>query len=128
MSSMINIDKQVSYWRRGADEDIEAASALIEKRIYRNGLYFVHLAIEKSLKALVCRKTQDLAPRTHNLVRLAEIAGIELSGDRRRELEELSIFCLQARYPDEERPPISRVEADIHSSKGREICQWLMNQ
>lgn len=41
----------------------------------RHGLFLAHLALEKTLKAHVCRTTGELAPKTHNLVRLAEMAG-----------------------------------------------------
>jgi HEPN domain-containing protein len=76
---MINIEKQVAYWRDGAVEDWEIAQELIERGRTRHGLFFVHLSLEKLLKAHVCRHTQDLAPRLHNLVRLAELAALPLS-------------------------------------------------
>jgi len=45
-----------------------------EKNRIRHGLFLANLALEKALKALVCKATRDLAPRIHNLVRLAELA------------------------------------------------------
>ncbi len=66
---MIDIAKQVAYWREGAVEDWEVARDLIERGKTRYGLFFVHLSLEKLLKAHVCRHTQDVAPRLHNLVR-----------------------------------------------------------
>lgn len=68
---MIVIEKQVAYWQDGAIEDWGVAKELIKRNKTRHGLFFVHLALEKLLKAQVCRRTQDLAPRVHNLVRLA---------------------------------------------------------
>ena len=72
---MIDIEKHVDFWREGAREDWAVALELVNKERTRHGLFFAHLALEKALKALVCQKTRDLAPRTHNLVRLAEFAG-----------------------------------------------------
>jgi HEPN domain-containing protein len=46
-------------------------------------LFFAHLALEKLLKAHVCRATRDLAPRVHALLRLAERAGLMLPEDWR---------------------------------------------
>ena len=69
---MFDIGKQIAYWRDGAAEDWRVAQDLIKRRKVRHGLFFAHLALEKLLKALVCRRTQDLAPRIHSLVRLAE--------------------------------------------------------
>ena len=43
---MINIEKQVAYWRDGAVEDWEIAQELIERGRTRHGLFFVHLSLE----------------------------------------------------------------------------------
>lgn len=76
---MVDISKQVSHWREGAVEDWGVAQELIDRNKIRHGLFIAHLALEKTLKAHVCRITGELAPRIHNLVRLAEIGGLTLS-------------------------------------------------
>lgn len=58
----IDITKQVEYWQAGALEDWQVAVELIETGRTRHGLFFAHLALEKLLKAFVCRATLDLAP------------------------------------------------------------------
>jgi HEPN domain-containing protein len=68
---MIDIAQQVHFWRDGAQEDLTVVQELLERGRIRHGLFFMHLALEKLLKAHVCRQTHDLAPRLHNLVRLA---------------------------------------------------------
>jgi HEPN domain-containing protein len=70
---MIDIEKQVNYWQKGAIEEWDLAQDLVKRNKTRHGLFFAHLALEKLLKAHVCRQTQDLPPRTHNLTRLAEL-------------------------------------------------------
>jgi HEPN domain-containing protein len=104
---MINIEKQVAYWRDGAVEDWEIAQELIERGRTRHGLFFVHLSLEKLLKAHVCRHTQDLAPRLHNLVRLAELAALPLSQAQVDVLAEINAFHIEGRYPDVLIPPPS---------------------
>jgi HEPN domain-containing protein len=76
---MVNIDKQVKYWYTSALEDWEVASELIKLGHTRHGLFFAHLALEKMLKAHVCRTINDLAPRLHTLLRLAERTNLKLS-------------------------------------------------
>jgi len=71
---MIDINKQINFWRSGGEEDLAVARDLVNRNRIRHGLFFAHLALEKALKAHVCRVTQDIAPRLHNLVRLAELA------------------------------------------------------
>ena len=90
---MLDIEKQVAYWRDGAIEDWEVAQDLLKHRRTRHGLFFVHLALEKLLKAHVCRHTNDLAPRLHNLIRLAELAKLTPT---QTQLD----FNLEGRYPD----------------------------
>lgn len=79
---MINVDKQVIYWHDGAVEDWQVAQTLIDNHKIRHGLFFAHLTLEKLLKAHVCRWTRDLAPRTHNLSRLAELSNLPFQSDQ----------------------------------------------
>jgi HEPN domain-containing protein len=65
---MVDISKQINYWRDGATEDWAVAQELIDRDKIRHGLFIAHLALEKMLKAHVCRKTAELAPRIHNLL------------------------------------------------------------
>jgi HEPN domain-containing protein len=41
-----------------------------------------HMALEKALKALVTEETQQLPPRTHNLIDLAQRAHVVLSQEQ----------------------------------------------
>ena len=86
---MVDIAKQIAYWRDGAMEDIEVAEHLVGSGRTRHGLFFAHLALEKILKALVCKETQDLAPRSHNLLRLAELACLSLNSEQSNTLDEV---------------------------------------
>lgn len=98
---MIDIGKQVNHWRKSAIEDLDVAEDLILNR-HRvlHGLFFVHLALEKLLKALVCQKTQKLAPYIHNLIRLSEIADLHLDPQHKTLLADVNDFNLSGRYPD----------------------------
>jgi len=100
---MIDISKQIDYWRAGADEDWQVAVELVDAGRTRHGLFFAQLALEKLLKAHVCRATRDLAPRIHALLRLAERAGLMLPEDWRVFLARFDRYQLEGRYPD--RPP-----------------------
>ena len=73
---MIDVEQQIAYWQAGAVEDWQVAGELINLRRTRHGLFFAHLALEKLLKAHICRATADLAPRIHTRLRLAERTGL----------------------------------------------------
>ena len=125
---MIDIDRQIDYWREGAKEDWTVGLELVSSNRTRHGLFFIHLALEKLLKAHVCRHTQDLAPRVHNLVRLSEIAGIDLSETQIDVLAELNAFNLEARYPEFGIPPATLAEAQNYIKRAGEIFEWLTKQ
>jgi len=59
---MFDIDQQIAHWRAGAQEDWGVAVELVERRRIRHGLFFAQLAIEKALKAHVCRAGNREAP------------------------------------------------------------------
>ena len=67
---------------------------------YIEGLVFCHLTIEKIFKALVVKRTKQLAPKTHNLNYLYELSGIKVSDDAILFLSVLMKYQLEGRYPD----------------------------
>jgi HEPN domain-containing protein len=60
-------------WLDYSCPDWEVAIELVSINRFRHGLYFAHLALEKILKAHVCKETHDLAPKIHNLIDLTQL-------------------------------------------------------
>ena len=123
----MDIEKQMAYWRSGATEDWEAGLTLIRDGKTRHGLFFAHLALEKALKALVIRETKEVAPRIHNLVRLAELARLNLSDSEIDILADMNQFQMEGRYPESPPAMLKQKEAEIYIETSRELFQWLMN-
>ena len=97
---MINIEKQINYWVDGAFDDLKSAKVLIERDRFLHGLFFCHLVIEKMIKAFVVKETGEIAPRSHNLIYLAEKAKLVFNEDDEIFLGILMKYQLQGRYPD----------------------------
>ena len=125
---MVDAEKHVEHWRRGAEEDWEVAGELMRSGRIRHGLFFAHLALEKVLKAHVCRRTRDIAPRIHRLDRLAEIAGIALPGEHQRVLVRMNDFNLKGRYPESPASFPTPAEAQAYLAAAREAYEWLMKE
>jgi HEPN domain-containing protein len=125
---MIDSDKQAQHWREGAEDEWTLAGELIARGRVRHGLFFAHLALEKLLKAHVCRHTRDLAPRSHNLPRLAELGGIVLSQEQHALLERMNDFNLEGRYPEMSAPLLTLAEAESYLARASEVYEWLMGQ
>ena len=125
---MVDIQKQIDYWRLGALEDIAVAGELIGNKRFRHGLFFAHLALEKVLKAHICKKTKQLAPRIHNLIRLSEIIEIDISEDYLNHLADMNEFNLEGRYPIQYIDTTNQQEADAYLSLTTEVHEWLARQ
>jgi HEPN domain-containing protein len=125
---MVDIAQQVIHWRDGANEEWQVALELLERGRTRHALFFTHLAIEEALKAHVCRRTGDLAPRTHNLVRLAELGGLRPDEAQLRILSSLNEFSQAGRYPEGVAPTPTIEEARHYVVDGEQVLKWLMSE
>jgi len=90
--------------------------------------FFVHLAIEKAIKACVVEATCDIAPRSHDLLLLAQRVGIALTEERGDFLARVQVYCLEGRYPAQLPPsPSPRMLArDLQDAQ--EMVRWLSAQ
>ena len=122
---MIDIQKQISYWINGADDDIVTAEILIHEKRNLHGLFFCHLVIEKALKAHFVKNTGDIAPRSHNLIHISENAGLTIDDDTQIFLGILMKYQLQGRYPDYN--PLLPEQAIVNEyfNKTKNLFQWL---
>ena len=103
MKRTINIQEIKEYWMEEASEALNVAWHLYEKNDYSYALFFGHLAIEKLFKALHVVRKGEHAPYIHNLQRLAEIIGIDVTEEQEESLTRITRFNLEARYPDQKR-------------------------
>lgn len=87
-------------WKDGAADALDTAEKLFADKKYHHSLFFVHLAVEKLLKALHQKRKNEPAPPLHNLSRLAKLSAIEINVETEEELKEISSFSVSARYDD----------------------------
>lgn len=125
---MVDIAKQIVFWRESAKEDWAVARQLVDTGRMRHGLFFAHLALEKIIKSLVCKHSQDIAPRIHNLSRLSEMAGITLINEYVDILAEMNAFHIEGRYPESLTAPPTKEEAIKYLTRAEKVYQWLMNR
>ena len=122
---MLDINKQIDYWSKGAISDIETAELLLNGRKFIEGLFFCHLTIEKILKALVVKSTNQLAPKSHNLIYLSELAKLSLSTDDSSFLSVLMKYQIEGRYPEfMPKPPSNKIVND-YLCKTKDLLECL---
>lgn len=91
----------VDYWLTSSADDLDTAEKLFVAKKYHHCLFFVHLAVEKLLKAIYVTKKKEAAPPIHDLVRLAQKTEIvQLDQNTIDQLTEISTFNVAARYDD----------------------------
>ena len=91
-------------------------------------LFCSQQALEKRLKAIVVESTQAFPPRTHDLVKLAQTAGVDLSDERDVFLRTLTKYYIGTRYPEEISMLADEVTKEIASqalSQTKEFLEWL---
>ena len=92
----------VRFWKEASIRDLDAARDIFEKtKNYVTVLFYIHLAIEKILKALYVYDRREHAPFSHNLMYIAKETGVDLSMKDKKIFAEINEFNIECRYPDE---------------------------
>lgn len=91
-------NEAVEYWNSSAQEDWEVAESLLTSKKFNHALFFLQLTLEKLIKAIHIARRDDHPLYVHNLVLLAQKAGLELDVQAQEDLKEISSFNVSARY------------------------------
>lgn len=95
-------DKQklINHWIVASEEDYDTMIAMYEVQRFSWALFVGHLAIEKLLKAYFVVVKGDYPPFSHNLLKLAKDAQLELTEEKTLDLITITAFNLNTRYDD----------------------------
>lgn len=123
-----NVKSIVDYWKNSSDQDFKTMKHLMDSRDYHWALFLGHLVLEKLLKAVYVSKHQKHALFSHDLLRLAEKAEIEIEEEFTDWLDEISTFNLNARYDNYKQDfykLVTREFAEIWIERIEKLRQWL---
>lgn len=98
MNEDVDIDKTYSHWINTSDKDSVTMDHLYHSKDYHWSLFIGHIVIERLLKACVVKETRKHAPFTHDLTKLASLAGLRFSEEQLDWLDTISTFNLNVRY------------------------------
>ena len=126
---MNNIDL-MKYWIKSSDKDYDVMLDLKEKNRNTYCLFFGQMVIEKLLKALYAKnnKGAPYAPKSHDLLYLAEKLNIELTEEQEITLNEITTFNLSTRYDDYKRAFYNKCSDEYTEeqiNKIKEVKTWL---
>ena len=93
---MVDIEKQIAFWRSSAEEDWDVARQLVENERTRHGLFFAHLAHKKFLRRSFYKHSR--------IWRQLPISGFPIGGlpsiQRRWSSGLMNAFHIEGRYPE----------------------------
>lgn len=124
-----DINKLVQYWLKAAEMDMQTAAEIHENtKKYVSVLFYIHLSLEKILKALYVTRKKEHAPFSHNLLYIAKNAGLELNDKQTKLLTEINDFNIECRYPDEKFSIYKTATSAFtgkYLKKAAEFMQWI---
>ena len=127
------MDAPVQEWLGIAHEDYDAADVMFRNHKYLYSAFMCQQALEKALKALYQHRFSEVPPRKHDLVRLADQAGVlsACSDNQKMLLSTLTEFYIEARYPGDRAELSARCDRDFAGAileDTREMIMWLEKQ
>jgi HEPN domain-containing protein len=125
MMADFDVYKQVKQWTEGALSSWDDAQFLIKSGRNVFGLFALHLAMEKLIKAHVIKTTEELPPRIHNLLTLASLASLSLTPEQELLLVELNTFNVRGRYSDTPMEQPTKDQTMFIFKQAKEVFKWL---
>lgn len=98
---MNNIDL-IKFWIESSNNDYDTMNVLFAGKKYTWSLFVGHLVIEKLLKALYAKENKGApyAPKSHDLLYLAEKIKLEITEEQETLLNIITRFNIDGRYDD----------------------------
>lgn len=127
----MDIRKQIDYWKKSAEHDLDTAKSLIKEKKFDWALFLGHLVLEKTLKAIYVQENEVFPPKTHNLILLINETGISVSEEESDFFDEVNTFNISTRYPDEQFKFYQLCTEEFTLEKFKEIeakYQWLLSK
>jgi len=123
-----NADEVVQHWIAMADNDFNAMIDNFAAKRYNWALFIGHLTLEKLLKACYVKFNRQHAIPSHNLLKIATNAGLNLSEEMQTQLVTITAFNINARYDDYKMEFYNRCTPEFTSfwvDAIKTIVQWI---
>ncbi|PEN14187.1 hypothetical protein CRI94_03865 [Longibacter salinarum] len=121
-----------SDWWEQSRRDLRAAEHLLNEGFSAHAVALAHLAVEKSMKAILRDRSGEAPPVTHNLSELMVRVGGEWPADLARAIDELSRLDITLLYePDaffRRRLPDHFENARHAVADARSVVEWIQHQ
>ncbi len=121
----------ILFWIDSSNKDFQTMLHLYDSGDFMWSLFMGHLVVEKLLKAYYISNVDENYPYSHNLLRIAENAGMDLNEEQQMVFSTITGFNLNARYDDYKQSFAKKCTPEftsfwIEKVKGQRI--WIKNQ
>ncbi len=127
-NDVIDVEMIREHWIATSNDDCKTMNNLFLSGSNNWALFVGHISVEKLLKALYVQRHKQHAPRIHNLYRLAELCGIELTDNYPDWLDTVTSFNINARYDDykkEFQRICTKEYTELWIGRIKELRQWI---
>ena len=124
----IDIEKIYNHWIMSSDKDFTTMENLYNSKDYHWALFIGHIVIERLIKAGIVRNTNEHAPFTHDLRRLAKLSQFDFETVHLVWLDTITTFNLNARYDSYKQAFYNKCTPDFTSEwilKIKELRKWI---
>ncbi len=125
------MENKYEEWYFQSDYDYETAVDMFKSGRYIYCIFMCHLSLEKALKGLLVKKTNEYPSKSHSLVYFADKIGLDLSDTNSEFLFMLNKISVPTRYPDDLRKLVSAYSKEKTESilkQTKEIQIWIIQQ
>ena len=126
-----DIKKLYDFFLASAKRDIETFVGLKKMKRFDAALFFLHLSIEKHIKALFLKRMETHPPMSHDLVFLIGRCAVDASEQILGDLRVISTFNIQTQYENEKFDFYKAVTPKYVAEwekKGKVILAWIQEQ
>lgn len=95
-----DIEGVIAAWISSSDENFDTMIDLYNSGRYSWSMFIGHLCIEKLLKAYFIKVEHSHCLNLHNLIRICELAKLELTQEQKDDFATITTFNIKARYDD----------------------------
>jgi HEPN domain-containing protein len=127
----MNQEEIHQFWIKSSERDYKTMNHLYKQKDYAWSLFVGHLVLEKLLKATYVKSVDTKVPMIHDLLRIADQAGLQLSRDQRDLLDIVTQFNIRARYDDYKlrfHKICTKTYAEKYIHEIKSFRQWLKKQ
>lgn len=111
-----------------SEYDFTTARYMLESGRYVYVIFMCHLAIEKTLKAIVAETINKVPPRTHNLLYLLKLVNLNIPQDLFDFIAKINNASVVTRYPEDFKKLLENYPEDIvriYFKNTEKVLQWL---